>query len=149
MGRAPGLQRGQVQQLQHVQVQQVEEHRRCADIGQRPQRARQRRPLIQPQQQQAHAKGQQQELQRGRILGDVEHAHPRAQRGLLVLPGRIAIVVGEAQQGEGGQRAQPGPQQALPALFRVAAGAEPRRHQVAQRDHPDPRQHRVGGTQAQ
>jgi hypothetical protein len=44
-------------------VQQVEEHRRGADIGQRAQRTRQWRPFVQAQQQQPHAQGQQQELQ--------------------------------------------------------------------------------------
>ncbi|KAG1247208.1 hypothetical protein G6F68_014301 [Rhizopus microsporus] len=63
VGGAPRSQRSHVQQLQHVQVQQVEEHRRRSDVGQRAQGAGHWRPFVQAQQQQAHAQGQQQELQ--------------------------------------------------------------------------------------
>lgn len=63
VGGPPRSQRGHVQQLQHIQVQQVEEHRRRSDVGQRAQGAGHRRPFVQAQQQQAHAQGQQQELQ--------------------------------------------------------------------------------------
>ncbi len=66
-----------------------------------------------------------------------------------MLPRRFAVTVGQAQQGEGRQCAQPGPQQPALALHRVAVAGEPRPHQVAQHDHADPRQYRVGRAQAQ
>ena len=149
MRRSPDRQRGQVQPLQHIQVQQVEEHRRGADIGQRAQCARQWRPFVQAQQQQPHAQGQQQELQRRRVLGDVEHAHPCAQRAALVLPRCIPVLVGESQQCEQGQCADACPQQPSLALLWRALATEPRPHQVAQRNHPDPGQQRIGRAQAQ
>ncbi|CRR07639.1 hypothetical protein PAERUG_E15_London_28_01_14_07764 [Pseudomonas aeruginosa] len=149
MCRTPDCQRAQVQPLQHIQVQQVEEHRRSADIGQRLQCPRQRRPFVQPQQQHSHPQGQQQELQGRRVFGDIEDAQPRAQRSGLVRPGSIPILVGEPQQCEQGQRADACPQQPALALLRRALAGEPGPHQITQCDHPDPRQHRIGGTQAQ
>ncbi len=149
VGLAPACFGQHVQQLQHIQVQQVEEHRRRADVGQWRQRPGHARLFVQAQQQQADAQGQQQEQQRGRVLGHVEEAHQRiAQRG-QGLPRAVAVSVDRPQQHEGEQRTGTGQPQPTLAQEGIAAACEPRADHPAQCNHADPRQHRIRGPQAQ
>ena len=147
--RAPDGEGGDVEQLQHVQVQQVEEHRRAAEHSQGAHHASIVAALEVGQQQQADAQRQRQEQQRRRILGDVEQAHQRLQCGFFHGPGFFAIAVEQAQYHEQRQRRETGATQPLQALLGRIGPAEPRADHIAQGDHPDPRQHRVRRAQAQ
>ena len=103
-GRAQHQCRRDVERVQGVQVQDVEEQRRRSEHRQDRRHPR-RHPLDRDEQDHADTPGQQQEIGRWRVFGQVEDAHDRRERSTTALPGaRFAIAVDHAQDREQHQR---------------------------------------------
>ena len=134
-----------VEDPEHREVEQVEEHRRGAEHRQCRDDPPARRPVERHQHQRPNAQRQQQEQQRRRIFGQRQEAHDGPQRiARHREPRGIAIAVNQPDQHERREHRDPRPDKATVADRRGRAGQEPRTDRKAEHDHPDPGQHRIG-----
>jgi len=133
----------QINEVQQVEVSNVEKQGNPPDQGQQSPGLR---ALQEGQGEQADAQGEQDELERWRVLGEVEERHQARLCRTPGLPGMVAINIEQAENDEAAQGRQAHREQsALPACLQNATRVQ-RPEQVAEQDDADPRQDGVGGT---